>query len=607
VNRLAREKSPYLLQHARNPVDWYPWGTEAFATARERGVPIFLSVGYAACHWCHVMERESFEDAAVAEILNRHFVPVKVDREELPNVDHLYMTFCQAMTGSGGWPLTVFLSPEGKPFFAGTYFPKQTRQGRAGLLEVLPQIAQLWTDRREDVLNAADGMTAKLGQRMSAAGGGQPGPGTLAEAFEELARIYDPGWGGFGRAPKFPGAPWLLFLLRYARREGGDRARAMAEETLRVMRLGGIWDHLGGGFHRYAIDRQWLVPHFEKMLYDQALLALAYTEAFLHGGDPAFRRVAEEIFAYVLRDLQAPDGGFAAAEDADSEGEEGRFYLWTEGEVRSELGADTEAFADLFHLAADGNFAAETGERDGRNILHRLPPLAASAADFRLDAAGLPPALDAAREKLLAVRQRRVRPLRDDKVLTDWNGLMIAALARGAAAFGEPRYAEAAARAADFILARLRGPGGRLLHRYRDGEAAFPANLDDCAFLAWGLLELHGATGDARRLEQARLLAGEMIARYADERDGGFFFAAADEDPPLPLRLKIAADASLPSGNAVAAEVLLRLARLTGEAALEERARGVVRALAGELERSPLACAQLLSVLMQLDEPREPS
>jgi uncharacterized protein YyaL (SSP411 family) len=598
-NRLAREKSPYLLSHAGNPVDWYPWGEEAFAAARARDVPLFVSIGYSACHWCHVMEHESFEDAEVARLMNEHLVAVKVDREELPAVDHLFMAYCQGMTGSGGWPLTVVATPEGKPFFAGTYFPKQSGFGRPGMLELAPLLGRLWREQRERVLETAAQLEGALAQQVRPAVGPLPGREQIDEVQGELVRLYDPRWGGFGAAPKFPTVPWLFFLLRYAERHGGDgRARAMVEETLRAMRLGGVYDQVGGGFHRYSTDAGWLVPHFEKMLYDQALLALAYTEAFRLWGEEAFKRTAAEIIAYVLSELRAPEGGFAAAEDADSEGEEGRFYLWDLEEVTALLGpAAAGEFAAAFHLSARGNFTSEVGERSGRNIPHRLSPLSLGASDFVLPASGLPPALETSRAVLLAARGRRVRPRRDDKVLADWNGLMIAALARAAVVLEEPSYAREAADAAGFVLARLRDAGGNLLHRYRDGEAAFPAVLDDYADLAWGCLELHAATGERRWLEEARTLVAVMDARFGDG-SGGLFFSAPD--PLLPLRQSIATDAALPAGAAVAAEVLARLGAATGDTRYAQRARELVRSLAGELERAPLGCCQLLSAAMAL-------
>jgi uncharacterized protein YyaL (SSP411 family) len=600
-NRLAGQKSPYLLSHARNPVDWYPWGEAAFAEARRRDVSLFLSIGYSACHWCHVMERECFEDAQVAGLMNEHLVAVKVDREELPAVDHLFMAYCQGMTGSGGWPLTVVLTPAGQPFFAGTYIPKESGFGRPGMVDLVPLLGRLWSEQRAEVLRTAGKLEQALAAQVRAVPGEVDAAALADEAKDELARIFDSRWGGFGGAPKFPTAPWLFLLARHAERHGGDgRAREMLEQTLRAMRLGGIWDHVGWGFHRYSTDAGWLVPHFEKMLYDQALLALAYTEAYRLFGEGGFRRTAEEILAYVLRDLRAPEGGFAAAEDADSEGEEGKFYLWTVDEVRAVLGpAAAEEWTAAFHMTANGNFVGETGERSDRNIPHRLSPLAIAASDYTLSPDGLPPALEAARVALLATRARRVRPHRDDKVLADWNGLMVAALARASAVFGERRFAAEAAAAARFVLATLRDGAGALAHRYRDGEAACPGILDDYAFLAWGCLELHAATGDAAWLDETRRLVDALEARFSDGA-GGLYFSAPD--PLLPLRQVIATDAALPSGAAVAVEVLARLGAATGEARYRDRARELVRALGGAVGASPLGCAHLLSAALLLEE-----
>jgi uncharacterized protein YyaL (SSP411 family) len=467
------------------------------------------------------------------------------------------------------------------------------------MLELAPLLGRIWRESREQVLRTADELERALAAQLQPVPGEIPGPGLADEAAGELARLFDPRWGGFGSAPKFPTVPWLLFLLRHAGRPGGDgRDRAVVEQTLRAMRLGGIFDHLGYGFHRYSTDAGWLVPHFEKMLYDQALLALAYTEAHRLFGDAAFRRTAEEILTYVLRDLAAPAGGFAAAEDADSEGEEGRFYLWSLDEVAAVLGPATGEFATAFHLDAAGNFTGEAGERSGRNILHRISPLAVGAADFTL-AAGLPQGLEASRAALLAARGRRVRPGRDDKVLADWNGLTIAALARASAVFAEPRWADEAARAAEFVLASLGDADGGLRHRWRDGEAACPGVLDDYADLAWGLVELHEAGGGRRWLDEALRLVDALDARFGDPA-GSLFFSPPD--PLLPLRQAIAADAALPAGAAVAAEVLVRLARATGERRHLLRARRLLEAFGGTIGRAPLGCAHLLSASLLLDE-----
>jgi uncharacterized protein YyaL (SSP411 family) len=595
-NRLVDEKSPYLRAHARDPVDWYPWGEEAFARAGAEDKPVFLSIGYSACHWCHVMQRESFRDEEVAALLNEHFVCVKVDREERPDVDRVYMTACQIMTGGGGWPLTVIVTPDGKPFFAGTYFPREARFGRVGMRELVPRLAELWKARRGE-LAATSAEVVGLLERMSYDGGGELGPEMLAAAFEQLRESFDPRWGGFGGAPKFPTPHNFYFLLRYARRAGGERARAMTETSLGAMRRGGVYDHVGFGFHRYATDAGWRVPHFEKMLYDQALLASAYVEAYQATGEPGYGEVAREIIAYVLRDMTSPEGAFYAAEDADSEGAEGKFYLWTESEIREVL-ADEEAglIIDVFNVEAEGNFADATGEASGANVLYMDRGLAEVAAERGVAEDILRTRLEAAREKLFRARERRVRPARDDKVLADWNGLMIAALAKGARAFDEPAYAEAGARAANFILANMRDGVGRLYHRYRDGEAGVAGFLDDYAFLTWGLLELYETTFDIAFLRAALELARATVALFWDEANGGFFYTAGDAES-LVVRQKELYDGAVPSGNAAAALNLLRLARLTGDASWEKKAAATMRAFAGTVAKAPASFTFMMTAL----------
>jgi uncharacterized protein len=585
-NRLVFEKSPYLLQHARNPVDWYPWGDEAFARAKAEQKLVFLSIGYSTCHWCHVMEHESFEDEEVAALLSQHFVCVKVDREERPDIDAVYMQVTQAMTGSGGWPMTVILTPERQPFFAGTYFPKKARFGRKGLMELVPEIAGLWRERRGDVEKSAAQITGVM-REQTREEGAELEPGILALGYQQLAQRYDAELGGFGSAPKFPVPHQLLFLLQQHARTDDALALRMVEHTLTAMRAGGIYDQIGFGFHRYSTDREWLVPHFEKMLYDQALHVLAYTAAWQVTGSPEYRATAEEILAYCLRDLADPRGGFHSAEDADSEGEEGRFYLWTRAEAVDVLGKEEgELFARVFELTLEGNYREEaSGKRDGRSIPHLARPLSSWAAELALDEATLARRLESARVKLLEVRSRRVRPLKDDKVLTDWNGLMIAALARAGAAFDEPRYLAAARAAADFALASLRDGKGRLLKRWRAGEAAFAGTLEDYAFLTWGLVELYQARFEVRDLAAALELTRELRAHFEDRENGGFF-TSADDAEELLFRHKDAYDGALPSGNSVAAWNLLRLARLTGEAELEEAARRTLAAF-GTAARAP--------------------
>jgi uncharacterized protein YyaL (SSP411 family) len=597
-NRLADEKSPYLLEHARDPVAWYPWGEEAFARARAEDKPIFLSVGYSTCHWCHVMQRESFRDEEVAALLNRHFVCVKVDREERPDVDNIYMAACQLMTGSGGWPLTIIMTPDGRPFFAGTYFPKQARFGRVGMLELVPRVAELWATRREELL-ATSGEVADALARMSYdSGAAEPDEAALAAAFEQLSGNFDERYGGFGDAPKFPTPHNYYFLLRYRRRAGDERALEMAEKSLLAMRRGGVYDHVGFGFHRYATDAAWRVPHFEKMLYDQALMAAAYVEAYQATGDRRYEETAREVFAYVLRDMTSPEGAFCAAEDADSEGVEGKFYLWTEREIREVLNDDEAGLIiDVFNVEAEGNFAeAAAAGPDGANVLYVDRPLAEIAAERGAAEDDFRARLAAAREKLFRAREERVRPRRDDKILTDWNGLMVAALAKGARAFDEPAYADAAARAAAFILANVRDGDGRLYHRYRDGEAAVGGFLDDYAFLTWGLLELYEATFDARYLKAALELARLTVDLFWDERGGGFFYAAADAEE-LIVRRKEVYDGAVPSGNAVATLNFLRLARLTGDTSWEEKAAATTRAFSGVAAQAPASFTFMMTAL----------
>jgi uncharacterized protein YyaL (SSP411 family) len=520
TNRLAREKSPYLLQHATNPVDWYPWGDEAFARAKKEDKPIFLSIGYSTCHWCHVMERESFVNDDVAAVLNAGFIAVKVDREERPDVDRVYMNAMQAMGQGGGWPLNVFLTPELEPFWGGTYFPPSTRMGRMGLLQLLPQLSQAWREQRDQVVATGGQVLALLGST-SAAGGEAHPIAELADACAaHLERQHDDACGGFGGAPKFPSPANLTFLLaRWSRgARGAETARRMVLAQLEAMRANGLHDHLGGGFHRYATDREWRIPHFEKMLYDQALLADAYLDGYRATGDARWAATARGVFEYVARDLSSPEGAFYSAEDADSEGEEGRFYAWTPHELERELGADTASlFASHYGVTERGNFEHDT------TVLHEVHAPADAETAARLAEA---------RQRLLAARALRVRPHRDDKVITAWNGLMIAALAYGARTLAEPRYAERAEAAAEFVWTRLRGADGALSRRWRDGEAACAGQLDDHAYFARACHELYAATHDPFWLERAEMITEIMLARFWDEKDGGLF------DSPSQRRLR---------------------------------------------------------------------
>jgi uncharacterized protein len=579
VNRLELETSPYLRQHADNPVHWWPWGEEAFAEARRRDVPVLLSVGYSACHWCHVMAHESFEDPDTAAVMNEGFVNVKVDREERPDVDALYMEAVQAMTGQGGWPMTVFLDPDGRPFFAGTYFPREPRHGRPSFTQLLEAITRAWRGgQRADLLEQADELTDALRRSVrTTAAGALPGPEVLADATARLLSRLDPTWGGFGTAPKFPSPMVLEYLLH--RHLVSDDADALAAVTLTLDRMaaGGIYDHLGGGFARYSTDQRWLVPHFEKMLYDNALLVGVYTRAWQVTGVEHYRQVVHETIGYVRRDLAQPGGGFASAEDADSEGAEGRFYVWTPDEVREVLGDAADPVLDWYGITTDGNF-------EGASIAHR-PPQGTLAR---------PPAIEAARQRLFEHRASRPRPGLDDKVLTEWNALMVAALADAGAAFDEPAWVAAAEAAAEFLLGHLRRPDGRWLRSWqRDGGARHLAVAEDHAALLDAFVRLAEATGSARWYHESLDVAERLLALFWDDAGGGFF-TTGDDAPPLIVRRKDLVDSATPSANSAAALALLRLAALSGRTDLEERARGAIELVGPLLGEQPQAFGRLL-------------
>ncbi len=595
TNALIKEKSPYLLQHAHNPVHWYPWGAKAFAEAHREDKPVFLSIGYSTCHWCHVMEHESFEDTEVAAALNDTFVSIKVDREERPDIDHLYMTVSQMMTQSGGWPLTILMTPDGKPFFAATYLPKRSMFGRLGLLDLTVQVNRLWKDRRGEVIDSAESIASALRQTAWETPGEELDETVLNTAYRKFRQSFDSDFGGFGNAPKFPTPHNLMWLLRYWKRTGEPMALHMVEQTLQAMRRGGIYDHVGFGFHRYSTDRKWLLPHFEKMLYDQALISLAYLETSQATGNKEYGETAAEVFEYVLRDLTSPEGAFYGAEDADSEGVEGKFYVWTLDELREVVGPDDADFVvKAFHVLPEGNHLEEaTGHRTGTNILHHHEPIPIAATKLGIPTQELTDRLAGVRGALFEARERRVRPHKDDKVLTDWNGLMIAALARGAQVLGDERYVLAARRAADFVLTTLRDERGRLLHRYRDGEAAITGSVDDYAFLVWGLIELYEVTFETRYLRAAVELTREMLARFWDAGAGGLFFTPSDGEELL-VRKKEIYDGATPSGNSVAALNLLRLARVTADPDLEERAAQIGGAFAGSIREFPMGYTQML-------------
>jgi uncharacterized protein YyaL (SSP411 family) len=589
ANSLIAEKSPYLLEHAHNPVDWYPWGEAAFEKARREDKPIFLSVGYSTCHWCHVMARESFENDEIAGLLNRYFVPVKVDREERPDVDRVYMLFVQATTGSGGWPMSVWLTPALQPFFGGTYFPPEQRYGQPGFREVLERVAEAWSFNREAILASSGDMLGELRRRVEAQPAAVVGVEALETGFYAFRRTFDTARGGFGGAPKFPRPSALNFLLRYHARTGNQEAREMALATLRAMARGGIHDHLGGGFHRYSVDERWFLPHFEKMLYDQAQLAVSYIEGYQLTGDESLAAVARSTLDYVLRDMTHPEGGFYSAEDADSAADaaqpsakgEGAYYVWTRREIEAVLGTDAERFAREYGVEEGGNVRNDPhGELTGKNVL-----FLARGDGWREGCA-----------RLFEARRKRARPNLDDKILTAWNGLIISALAKGAAALGGARYLEAAHRAADFVLARLYDAERRtLLHRYRDGEAAIPGFLEDYAFLVQGLLDLYEAEFDTRRIETAIALTETMVARFEDASTGGFF--TTESDGALPLRLKDDYDGAEPSGNSIAILNLLRLARIANRDDWRRAAERALAAFSMRVMENPESMPQMLVAL----------
>ncbi|HHV17042.1 MAG TPA: thioredoxin domain-containing protein [Gelria sp.] len=586
TNQLINEKSPYLLQHAHNPVDWYPWSEEAFSVAKKEDKPIFLSIGYSCCHWCHVMERESFEDIEVAQLLNRDFIAIKVDREERPDIDSIYMRACQALTGHGGWPLTIVMTPEQKPFFAATYIPKNSRGQMLGLTELLPRIIELWGNERQLIEDSGDRLSQLLGQTE------EDTSQDLAEDIfkttrEHLGRSFDWEWGGFSSAPKFPTPHNIYFLLRYYYFFQDKTALDMAEKTLEAMYRGGIYDHVGGGFARYSTDRFWLVPYFEKMLYDNALLALAYLEAYQLTGKELYARVARDVFTYILRDMTSPEGGFYSAQDADSEGVEGKFYVWSREEIENVVGEEDALYLyQVYDISEKGNFEG----KNIPNLIKGLPPQSEWAK------------LDELRAKLFQEREKRVHPHRDDKILSGWNGMMIAALAYGSRVLHEPQYLLAASRTADFILEKLRQSDGRLLARYRDGEAIYKAYALDYAAMIWGLLELYEAGFDGKYLNSALELNKDLLRYFWDEGAGGLFLYGSDAEQLL-TRPKETYDGALPADNSLATLNFLRLGRLTGDYLLEEKADQTFRAFAAKINRHPTAYTFFLTAVLFYKQP----
>ncbi len=596
TNRLIRSGNPYLLQHARNPVDWYPWSSEAFTKAAAENKPVFLSIGYSTCHWCHVMEAESFSDPEVAALMNETFVSIKVDREERPDLDHIYMAACKKLTGNGGWPLTIIMAPDKKPFFAGTYFPKEGNAERMGMLQLIPKVKELWTKRKGKAQAVAEEVLVSLQASLSPGAGGRPRKKMVEEAFTQIVDTFDRENGGFGIAPKFPVPVNLFFLLRYWRRTGKVEALDMCRQTLRAIRHGGIYDHLGYGVHRYSTDRKWLIPHFEKMLYDQALIAMACTETFQASGEEEFRDMAREIFLYTLRDLKSPDGGFYSGEDADSEGKKGRFYTWTAAEIDRILdGVEHRVARAVFHITKEGNEKTAIGNATGRNILHFRAPLTILSKELDLPLDRLRDILGSVHKKMLEARSSRPRPFMDTKIMTDWNGLMIAALAKAAGAFDEPLYADAAETALAHVLETMRGDGGQLYHVRCGKEASVPAFLDDYAYLLWGMMELFQSTFKIKYFTGAVSLADEMLSLFWDDSHDGLYFSPRGSGP-LPLRHKFANDGVMPSGNAVAAINLLRIGRLNANPVYEEKTAAIGKAFSGVIEGNPASYSHLISV-----------
>jgi len=607
TNRLILESSPYLLQHAHNPVDWYPWGDEAFEAARRLGRPVLLSIGYSTCHWCHVMERESFEDVEIATFINEHFIAIKVDREERPDVDSVYMEAVQALSGRGGWPMTTVLTPDREVFFGGTYFPARDgdRGARIGFLTILKRLAAQYSQKPAETLQQAAELTRHL-QKAAAARppGGAPSTGALDATYATLAAAFDPVHGGFGRAPKFPRSVTLEFLMRYYRRTSDPRALAMVTRTLDAMAAGGMYDQLGGGFHRYSTDERWLVPHFEKMLYDNALLVVAYLEAYQITGRSEFATVARETLDYVAREMTAAGGAFYSATDADSatptgEEEEGWYFTWTPSELEALLGSENAALiSGYWGVSEQGNF-------EGRSILYRARPLAEVAAELGMEPARASEALAVARREMYAARQERPAPHEDTKVLTAWNGLMISAFARAALVLGSDEDARRAAAAASFVLENLRTPDGHLLRSWKDGSARHAAVLDDYAFFVAGLLDLFEATGQPRWLEEAVVLSKRMIDEFTDAKNGGFFLTAAGSEQLL-IREKPEYDGAVPSGNSVAILDLLRLQEFTGDDHYRTLAEKALRTFSEAISQRGVAVPKMLVAAdFYLDRPKE--
>ena len=594
-NHLINEKSPYLLQHAYNPVDWHAWNDETFKKAEEENKPVFLSIGYSTCHWCHVMEHESFEDREVADLLNEVCVSIKVDREERPDIDHIYMTVCQMITGQGGWPLTIFMTPDKRPFYAATYIPKEPRFGRPGLKELIRNIDEVWKTNRDEVESSADQITGYLKQSALNDAGSDLPLETFHSAFKYFSERYDEEFGGWGTSPKFPSPHNMLFLLRYWKRTGEEQALKMTENTLLAMSKGGIFDHIGYGFHRYSTDRNWLVPHFEKMLYDQAILIHAYTECYQATGNEQLKTTAEQIIEYVKRDMTSLEGGFYSAEDADSEGVEGKFYVWMLKEIQDALGEDnSKLFASVYNITPDGNYEEEASKtKTGANIPHLTKSIDELSVELNISPDKLQSPLEDIRRKLFEIREKRVHPQKDDKILTDWNGLMISALAKAGRVFENDNYTEMAIKAFEFIKSNLTDNTGKLIHRFRQGEAKLTALLDDYAFIIWGLLELYESTFDITYLQQAVTYNNILFENYWDSINGGFFFTP-DFGEDLLVRNKEIYDSAIPSGNSVMMNNLIKLSHITSDSKFEETAVLLGKSYSNNIANAPQAFTYFL-------------
>ena len=598
-NRLANSDSPYLLQHASNPVDWYPWSEEAFNIANNTNKPIFLSIGYSTCHWCHVMEHESFEDSLVAELMNKSFINIKVDREEMPEIDHLYMSVCQAMTGHGGWPLTIVMTPNKEPFFSGTYFPKDGTGNRPGMLQLIPAINNAWNTKQNEIQNTINQIKDYLKKTNSVPMQGEWDKEIINKAYSAYYKRFDDNNGGFGSSPKFPSPHNLMFLTKFSKSYMNPDALGMVLKTLDKIRDGGIFDHIGYGFHRYSTDEKWLVPHFEKMLYDQAMLSMAYLEAYQVTKEKKYAKVAEEIFTYVLRDMIDQRGGFYSAEDADSEGEEGKFYTWSTNQLLEILGEkDAEIMKKVYNFDDNGNFLDEaTHQINGFNIPHISNSIADLSSEIGIPIDRLENIIEKNRKILFDNREKRTRPLKDDKILTDWNGLMIAALSYGGSVLNNINYTNAAEKSAIFILKNLKDNKGRLLKRYRNGNASFAPHIDDYSFMVWGLLNLYEATYKYQYLKEAIELSNIMVTDFWDN-DGGGFFIGANESEKLIIRAKESYDGAIPSGNSVSVMNFNRISRFTGNTNWSELANKTLRAFTESSNKSPNGFGHMISAYM---------